>query len=855
MGVSRTFFATTALALVMPAAIAAPAFAQDASTESEDQAGIQDIIVTAQRREESVQKASISISVLSAETISKAGVSQAQNLAESVPGLQIGQGGAATQIYIRGVGDYGSSAGTNPAVAFNVDGVYVPRPSGIEGNFYDLERVEVLKGPQGTLYGRNATGGAINVITAKPKLGVTEMRGMIEYGNYDRIGADAAVNLPIGDTFALRVAGQVIHRKGYVTYNFDTDIRQSIRAQALWQPSDALSIRVSGDYTHIGGGSPAFVFVPSPDDATIVKPNVSPWTSVTDPVFTNYVNALSVASNRCAPRLPGTPFALLPFSGACPNIVGPGGIPLTQAQLTFGSFGERGKMNNVFWNLSAQLDYDFGFATLTLLPAYRKVNLDYTTYPGGDTLFDVSAAGVPETSKATSFEARLANDSSVLKWVLGAYYFKEDQLAYNAIRSGYNQNVILNQIIGTKAYAAFGQATFSVSDQFRVLGGARYTSDRRRGTFQSPSVNPSLGFFAALAPPPIGAGCVPGPIYPDVLGTAFIGCESPALSGGDTFKKFNWKAGLEYDLSPENMVYATVSTGFKAGSVYAGEAVLGGGAASYQPENLTAYEIGSRNRFLDNTLQLNFEGFYYDYKDHQEPAVVADARGLVTQAIQNVGSGRVYGGAADLVWKFTPNDTLRVGVEYLNSKYDRFSISSPLIVGTPSFLPNGASGCPITNTFTVPGLTLPPTGVGVGTAFGAVLPGLTRGQIVGSQTQNCAGFPFTRAPKWSGIASYNHVFDLGGDGQIEAEGSMQFQSKRYTGTDYLLTSLRPGYATFNASLTYDAPGGNLSLTAYIRNITNEAVFTSTARSFAIVQLNAGSIAPPRTYGARLRFKF
>jgi iron complex outermembrane recepter protein len=855
MGIPRRLFSTTAMVAALSVGFGTPASAQLAADDTATQTGVRDIIVTAQRRSENLQKASISISVLTPDAITKAGISQAQNLANTVPGLQIGQGGPATQIYIRGVGDFGSSAGTNPAVAFNVDGVNVARPTAIEGNFYDLERIEVLKGPQGTLYGRNATGGAINVITAKPRIGVSEMRGSIEIGNYAKVGADAAVNIPIGDTLALRLAGQIVQRSPYATQGFDDEVRQSARAQLLWKPNDVFSLRLSGDYTHVGGGGAAFVFMPSAPGAAVASPNVSPWTSTTDPVYANYVDTLAVASNQCGPRGPGSPFNAFPYSGACPNLIVPtpgGPITITQAQLVFGAYGDTGKQNNVFWNISAQLDYDFGFAMLTLLPAYRKVSIDYTTYPG-DTLFDVSAGGVPETSETTSFEARVANDSSVLKWVLGGYYFKENQLGYTRVQSGILQNVIINQVIGTEAYAAFGQATFSVSDQFRLIGGARYTSDHRTGAPQSISIDPSLGFgLAAFAS---GGACV-APVYPAVLGNAFIGCANPRLLGAKTFNKFNWKAGVEFDLSPDNMVYATASTGFKAGGFYAGQAV-GGGAASYEPENLTAFEIGSRNRFFDNKLQLNFEGFYYDYKDHQEPVLVLDAAGVITQSIQNAGSGRVFGASMDLIYKFTPNDTFHFGVEYLDSKYTKFALTTPLIVGTPAFLPAGSSGCPINTVFNAAGagLTPPPPGVGVGTAFGQVLPGYTRGTVVGSQTQNCVGQPFTRTPKWAGVASYSHIFDLGSSGRIEAEGNMQFQSSRFLATDYLARSLAPAYATFNANLTYDAPGGNLSVSAFVRNITNEAVFTSTARSFSIVGLITGSLAPPRTYGARVNFKF
>lgn len=800
----------------------APALAQESSEQAAADAqsgGIEDIVVTAQRRSESVQKTSVSISVLSADQLAQAGVTQARDLANSVPGVQIGQGGAATQIYIRGIGDFGSTSSSNPAVAFNVDGVYVARPAAIEGNFFDIERVEVLKGPQGTLYGRNSVGGAINVLPAKPKLGVREMSGAIEIGNYSKFGADAAFNLPLGDTVAIRVAGQVVSRDGYLSQGYDDDVHQSIRGQVLFAPNDRFSVRVAGDYIHVGGQGANQVplnKIPGVNDR---------WTSLNDPRVAAFYDQQAVGLGLCAPigpQFPTSPGNITTYrGGACPNLVIPGG-PIAgtypQAQLAR-SFADDGfRTNNVFWSVYGELEYDLDFAKLTVLPAYRSTSLDYGVFPGGSVKFDISADDVPETSKATSVEARLSRDTGALKGVIGLYYFNEDQKGQFTVNGGFLQRAIFYTDANTRSYAAFGQASLSISDSFRLLGGLRYTSDRRE--IDSP-VYGLIGGQQVLGP--LAAGCIPSQV-PNSTDPTFVGCLVERPAGKVKFNRLNWKAGVEFDLGPSNMLYATASTGYKAGGLYQGFATTTE-AGSYDPEDLKAFEIGSRNRFLNNMLQVNLDGFYYDYKNHQEPVIQVDALGVIVQSIQNAGKGRAFGGSADIVAKLSQNDTFHFGVEYLNTKYTSFVYNAPIVAGRRFVAPNG-TGCL-----------------------------LSENAAQTQQTIDCSGKPLTRSPKWSGLASYSHVFEFDNGGNLEAKGEMNFQSSRFLGPEYLTISKAQAYAVFNASLTYSSSASNWTLTAYVRNIGNEAVFLSSQQANFVPGYVTATIAPPRTFGARLGFKF
>ena len=209
----RWFLATTCL-LTSGAALAQEAPPADESAEQ--QAGIQDIVVTASRREEIAQRSALSIQAISSEELARRSITRPEDLNAIAPGVSIASGGNYPQTYIRGVGNYATNNYAEGAVAYNIDGVYISRGWATRAALFDLDRVEVLKGPQGTLYGRNASGGAINIITARPKLGETSGFVEGEVGNYALWRGAAAINLPIGDTLALRASGQITHRDGYL---------------------------------------------------------------------------------------------------------------------------------------------------------------------------------------------------------------------------------------------------------------------------------------------------------------------------------------------------------------------------------------------------------------------------------------------------------------------------------------------------------------------------------------------------------------------------------------------------------------------------------------------------------------
>lgn len=753
-------------------AISSQAFAQSSEHGSSSEAGISEIVVTASKREENIQKSALSIQAISSEDLVRANVSKPEDLASLAPGLQVGTGGPFPQAYIRGVGSFNTQSAGDSAVAFNIDGVFVSRPWATRGAFYDLERVEVLKGPQGTLYGRNALGGAINIISAKPRIG--ENGGFLDVGvgNYSLIEASGAINVALGDSLAMRVSGRAVSRDGYLSDGYMDDKSRSARVQLLWKPNSDVSLLLSASISDIGGQGSGSTLTPDI--------NGDKFIGVSDP----RVVALIKAD---------------PFTGAI------AAVPKDDGFLDVNAKAFSGELN---WNL--------GFATLTVLPAYRESTLTSRNYVPG---FEVQNN---ELNKQTSLEVRLSHSSDTLKWVLGGYYFNEDGsnqqgkanlLVFQGVATQIQPTLDLN----SRSYAVFGQATYSLTDAFRVTGGLRYSHERKHfveeyQVYSFPDRNTGLcdprnspGFtFSSPFPPQF--------CFADVHNNVTR-----------TDEAVTWKAGVEYDLAERSMFYANASTGFKSGGFYSSPP-----PNDFAPEKLLAFDVGVKNRFLDNRLQVNIEAFYWKYRDRQESYVGPTSGGFFTFKTINAGRAKSYGADLDVLFKATDNDELSFKVQYNVTKYTEFQY------------PWAA------------------------TAFGPAVTGCkTTPFVPGSdQTVDCAGFPLTRAPKWSGIAGYAHTFDLGDKGNIRASAELQFASGTFNSIDFFASGYQKAYALGNFDLAYTTADGKVSVSAFVRNVGNQEISTSGIR-FPFTSPTAarpdglflGVTRPPRTFGGKLRVEF
>ncbi|GLT01429.1 TonB-dependent receptor [Sphingobium jiangsuense] len=768
LGLAQFLIGVSAVAM-MPAA----AQAQEGAAPA-DQGDVQDIVVTAQFRQESSQKAALSLDVLSADTLAKAGVAQATDIARIAPGVQITQGGTALQIYIRGAGDFSTTSYSNSAVAQNFDGVFAARTQYVAGTFFDLERVEVLKGPQGTLYGRNATGGALNIIPVQPRLG--EFGGYMSAGfqNYNGFSAEGALNVPIGEKVALRASFQGVSRDGYISDGTDDDKHHSFRLQLKAEPNEDVTIRFGLNYQHLGGKGPGKVVYER-----------------TAPVAPGLVNA--------GPIIPGDRWTSIndTLNGLISQVTAPPGIYPIDTSTAYQDVD--------VWGVNAHLDWDLGPATLTVIPAYQRVVLASNSYPAMRFTTVNPYDGKPSSSDAQTLEVRLGNATDTLKWVIGGYFFNEDQDSFNEVRIGRASDTAFIADLNTRAYAVFGEATYSLTDFFRVTGGLRYTDetkkvDAHRYAHSGSSACPNGGSGP-------GGSC-------EILTAA-----GTYVQGTYSANRVNYKVGVEFDAARDSMLYASVVTGFKSGGQSNAD------IDPYKPEDVTAYTIGSKNRFFGRLVQLNAELFYMDYRDRQENFSQLDRGGAQVSSLFNAGKAVAKGASVDLTLRPTRLDNFRVAVEYVKSKYKDFSYRR-YTAGNPG----ATTTCAVT----------PVTGGNAQVGFWNV---------------SCDGFQLPRTPKWSGTVSYSHTFELANGGEIEFSPDMSFSSARWLSAEFSQNARGEAYALFNANLTYRAPDDAWSLQLFMRNIGDKAVYTGTQQYPFIANFNAMDIAPPRTYGARFRVHF
>jgi iron complex outermembrane recepter protein len=738
----KTFISHVSVIAVAVATFAVtPAFAQAAADE---EAIGDDIVVTATRGESLLSKTPIAMTAIAGEALREAGITNPTQLEESVPNLSIVRGNG-LQITIRGVTSTDGTEKGDPSAAFLLDGIYLARPQAQEVSFFDLERVEVLRGPQGTLFGRNSTAGVVHVISTRPKF---EFGASVDasYANFDNINATATVNVPLGDTFAIRAAANFDRRDNYLIdanagdgVNLDPfKNNKSLRLSALFKPNDALSILIIGDYNTIKGNPTNTVLtsnfydnIPSGARPTFDRPNYR------DPSYR-------------AGRL----------------------VPLAQGQQAFRDNVEKGVMGEV--------NYDFGPAIFTYLGSYRKSDrTEFSNFASGP----VTADFVGKYWQ-TSQEVRLAlSGDGPLQAQVGGYYFKEksgiafflNNLLGPNTRFGFPQDPTI-----AENKSVFGQATYEIVPDVKLTGGVRYSRDLKSRVGKT-----VLDIYNSV-----------GNSYS--VGTFITRNVFQINDASRTFSKVTWKGGIDYD-SPLGLIFASVSTGYKAGGFNDGcetgtgpTCSLPAGALYYDPETLTSYEAGFKLKFSPE-FRVNGTIFHYDYKGLQL-SQVANVCGGPCQVTTNAAVAKVDGVELDALIQPTDNFTVRLALNYLDARYNTF---------------------------------IPTPGV------------------------NLAGRPLSRSPKWSWSAGVNYAVPVG-EGKVVADVSIRGRS------EYDLTDLanyayfyQPAHSKTDLSLTYTAPSDRFYVGAYVENLENNLVVTSAGTGgFGTV-----TFSDPRSYGVRAGFKF
>jgi iron complex outermembrane receptor protein len=733
-----------------PATAATPAQPPQADAANPTDDGLGTIIVTAQRRSEDVQHAALAITAISGDSLASKGVTDTDAIARTTVGIEIQpSSGPYTTFSIRSVSSLSGNAFADPAVAVNLNGVYLATPTTFRGLYYDLDRVEILKGPQGTLYGRNATAGAINIISKRPTFDIGG-NVAVDVGNYGHFDFNGALNLPLSDTVALRVAGQRAKHDGYMSDGTSDEDVQAMRASLLFEPSTSFSAMFTADWSHEGGKGPGATLrtdcsrLGQQGDGCFVA---DPYTDVGD--LAGYYTAAHVAPQTTDPFL-----------------------------------------DSEYYGFGLNADLVTGIGTVSLVTGYRKSDVNYVTT---GTSWQLRERQHPEQKSA---ELRLASPSGKrLQYVFGAYYLDTD-LHARANGENATRHTFSDQWTNLSGWtgALFTQLTYSLTDSFRLTGGVRYTYEKKNS--DSNRYN-----LAAVGPDP-------------VIPPAPVGAPVNVVVGSQHWNQVNWKGGFEFDAGPRNLLYGNVSTGFKAGGFYYGPP----GSDTYQPEKVTSYALGSKNRFLDNRVQLNAEAFYLDYTDQQVSFVklVGTSSTLVTE---NAGKSHVYG--LEVEGDFLPLENTRIAaqVQYLRAKYDSFTYQT---------------------------LAPPPAGSDC-----TVTPGVPQATV------DCAGVTPLNSPRWTIMGDLEQTIPLSNGSKIVAEGNVRYEDHYQTDISYIPLGLGGGTARVNLGLSWVSPGDRFTIKAYVDNLTDVVTVSAQtmSSSYFVFPYFGARLLAPRTYGVRASAKF
>jgi len=575
---------------------------------------IEEIVVTASKRSQSIQDVSTSVSAFNEDDLKLGGIEDVSRLEHMVPGLRFGQSGHEVRLAMRGTRTNNVGTEAEQVVGIFEDGVYVPTTTQALGAYVDVERIEVLRGPQGTLYGRNTFGGTINIITNEPSFENVEYNVSGLFGAYSRYRVEGMLNLPLGDTFAVRLAGLSDTHDGYIENTNqpgtaddlnDKDM-QFFRATLRWQPTDAFdaSLRVASS-TVDSNGSAIWGYQQ----------------------IGGYVGGVYRQGHQYAPADASDHFDQGPWK-VSRNLASLADVESTSATLS--------------------LNWDWNFATLKVIYNFtdfegqQQYDSDYSD--GGDPLNN-GFTGWDSAQETWSAEVQLVSSGEgPLEWLLGYYYYElTANWNWNALENGQwiepywdRQGDYVSDSVGY-----FANASYSLTDRLRFIGGVRYAEDTK-GQRDPLDWN----------------------VWPPV--------PRPGDGEKGEWDKTLWKAGIEYDLSPDVMVYGVASTGYRAGGI---NFIAPNVPLSYAPEEVTAFEAGLKSTLQDGRLVVNAAAFANQYRDMHAQSFIYLGGGGVSEFTENGGELDAQGLEVEVKWLPAENWDVTGWVSFLDAEFGEYNVS------------------------------------------------------------------------------------------------------------------------------------------------------------------------------------
>lgn len=801
-----------------------------------------EIVVTAQFRDQRLQDVPLAITAVDAATLEARSQTNLQQVADTAPNVSVRPQGASfgpsVTASIRGVGQNDFNPAFEPGVGIYIDDVYYPQLTGAIFDLLDVQRVEILRGPQGTLTGRNSAGGAIKFYSKKPSGG---NGGFVEasYGSRNRIGLRAAADFSLSDTLSARISGVFKSQKGYVD-RVDYGCRfptsgvpaiqtgnncvvgklggigyQAVRGILRWEPTDALDVTLIADYTKdertiAGEVLLATGAVPPPNTAVNGVPLSNAF------VCGRYCN-YATTGQPAAVWLPALNVAP---PGAPPFYIDVTGSAGTRLSATAGT--DQSKYNG--WGVSGQINYRISdTASITSITGYRKFDTEFYT---DDDLTPINTNFGRNflANKSFSQELRLnIAPTDSINATVGGYYFKQDSV-YDSFQDIRYVSVFPLQFrqpdpTSANAKAAFANISFKATDALTINAGVRYTDESKAQTYFRYNLDGSVNRFLDPVGAIYGVG-YKGPDTRDSNGNGNLTEIVTALSGNTarySANKLDYRVAVDYRVSPEFLAYVSVATGFKGG----GSNPRPFNAAQlipFNPETVTAFEYGFKSDFLDKHLRLNAAVFYNKYNGLQIPVLACPTSPCAARL--NAGDATVKGWEVEFTARPATGLTIDGAVSYITQRLKASSLD-----------PNA--------TFT--GVVIRPGVVGVNPA--------------GVSPNDPPG-----VPKWKANLGFQYKADLSSGGSITPRLDLAYQSSQYTGPSVIdgvriLNSI-PSFTTLNGRLTWKNAADDLSISIEVQNITNEYYYLS---RFNLISAGAGFDkalpAAPREFAISVKKNF
>ncbi len=969
-------------------AIAGPAFAQSAA-EAPAAVGVEEIIVTAQRQSQRLQNVPIAISAFTKENLDKQQIRNPLDLQLTLPNITFTKTNFTSSSFtIRGIGDLCVGVTCDSATAIHINDAPLFASRLFEGEFYDLQQVEVLRGPQGTLFGRNATSGVVNFRTAKADLNGFSASGDAEYGNFNSVRLRGAINLPITETLAVRAAGFYLNRDGLTTNLFDgskIDDRNmyGFRGSLTWQPTTSTTIELMGQYFHEKDNRARIQKQYCQPDPTgilgCLNSERGTGTTNSNALLPNILTSREFFAIRGLP----TAFSLGSIYGpsvyanevnpADPRVVNTDFKPtyFTSELILQGvlrqDLGDKLSLrvtgNYQRTKVDSQQDYNLAVADRSSYAAglgalaaagAGALGAGLQTYlrPVANALIPQGPAGVLCTSLSepsgtgafggnsvcagtpldfdrsnqtqsswtaegvltTKFDGPVnfllggiygkynVSENSYYVNTFGLDYFNGVVGAFTALGAGappsylgspfFRNNGALGDGYRLTTFGIFGEAYWKFSDRLKLTAGLRYNNDKKRITARTTLANFLVPFGTA-----------------DIFDSPFVGTydADPGLAGNQLlqqrqvkFGEFTGRAVLDFQITPDNLIYASYSRGYKSGGINPPLSPIFSVPENFNPEFVNAFEIGSKNTFANGALQLNLTGFYYKYKDLQLSRIVAR-----TSVNDNV-SATIYGVEAEAIFRPAREVTINMNFSYLKTEVseDKFlsnprdfgagradaviikditnaancavSSNSGNVAGVNGFV-NTANT--LINAGAIPGVlpgaalqgTTPfPAGGGIASTgaysicavLAALAPTLGNAPGIGGVTVNASGIPVNirgnqlpNAPTIKFAAGVQYAAPVG-NLTLTPRFDLAFTGGT-NGTIFNgIIDKVPAFTQLNAQLQLDGPDKKWFIRGFIQNITN----SNSVTGLYVTDQSSGNFTnvftlEPRRYGVAIGGKF